>query len=192
MKKKVLLIALAAILLVGASIGGTLAWLTATASVINTFTVGKVNIDLYEHTLAEDGKTLKTGETNITRTGNAYHLVPGETYGKDPTVIVNDGSEECYVFVKVANPFGDKLVPNIVSTNWIEVTVPNPIAGEKVYKYTNTATAGQNLQVFTEVTASSSIVAETFGNIVVTAYAIQKEGLTAGLTDAGIFGLASA
>ena len=35
--------------------------------------------------------------------GNAYHLLPGQTYTKDPTIHVSDDSEGCYLFVKVEN-----------------------------------------------------------------------------------------
>jgi len=88
MKKKVLLIALAAILFVGASIGGTLAWLTAkTDTITNTFTVGKVGATLTE-----------TGTTNNQK---SYHVVPGQPYSKDPKAGVTEGSEDAYLFVKI-------------------------------------------------------------------------------------------
>ena len=47
--KKVLVLLLCAVLLISASVAGTLAFLTSKATVTNTFTVGKVN-------LGEDGK----------------------------------------------------------------------------------------------------------------------------------------
>lgn len=104
MKPLALLLALT--LLVGCAIGGTIAWLTAqTSTVTNTFTVGDVNITLKESpiTVAQDG-TVSYGapEDGVT---NAYPVIPGTTYKKDPVVSVvssTDGnvSEDCWLFVK--------------------------------------------------------------------------------------------
>lgn len=81
--RKAFLFALAAVLLIGCSVGGTLAWLTAeTDAVKNTFTVGDINI-----TLAE--------------TEREYKMVPGCTIDKDPKVTVKAGSEACWLFVKI-------------------------------------------------------------------------------------------
>ena len=55
--KKVLLLALCAILLVGATIAGTVAYLTSQKTDTYTFTVGKVSI-----TLTEDKINVQTGE----------------------------------------------------------------------------------------------------------------------------------
>ena len=47
-KSKALLLTLCAVLLVAASVLGTMAYLTSTAKVENTFTIGKVEITLDE------------------------------------------------------------------------------------------------------------------------------------------------
>ena len=97
-KSKALLLALCAVLLVAASVLGTLAYLTSQAEVKNTFTVGKVAINLDEMDVTKtDGSR--------TEEGNKYHLLPGQTYVKDPTVTILEGSEESYVrmIVKVSN-----------------------------------------------------------------------------------------
>lgn len=103
MKKttKVLLLLLCAVMLVAGSVMGTLAFLTDKDDVTNTFTVGNVQIDLYESIVDEMGN--KTG--GRTDEGNSYHLLPGHTYTKDPTVHILEGSEESYVrmIVKVQN-----------------------------------------------------------------------------------------
>ena len=83
-----------------ASIGGTVAWLTAqTAPVVNTFTYGDIKIDLYEH----EYDATKHELTNVvTKTGvNNYKIIPGVNLPKDPTVEVKAGSEACWLFVKV-------------------------------------------------------------------------------------------
>lgn len=92
-RSKPLVLALCAVLLVVGTILGTVAYLQDTASVVNTFTVGNVHLKLDEAVVNEKGEP--TG--GRTETGNAYHLIPGETYTKDPTVTVLKGSEESYV-----------------------------------------------------------------------------------------------
>ena len=92
-RSKLLVLALCAILLVVVAILGTVAYLQDTASIVNTFTVGNVHLKLDEAVVNEKGEP--TG--GRTETGNAYRLLPGETYTKDPTVTVLKGSEESYV-----------------------------------------------------------------------------------------------
>lgn len=98
MKKttKVLLILACAVLLVAASVMGTLAYLTDHDSVNNTFTVGQVHIKLDEAKIGDDGKAL-TGDSAERVKENSYHLLPGHEYDKDPTVTVLAGSEESYI-----------------------------------------------------------------------------------------------
>ena len=100
MKKttKALLLTLCAVLLVAASVMGTMAYLTASDHVKNTFTVGKVKINLDEAKVTEDGKPVE-GAARVKE--NSYKLIPGVTYTKDPTVTVLDGSVESYVRMKV-------------------------------------------------------------------------------------------
>lgn len=101
MKKaqKVLALLLCAVVLIGASVAGTVAYLTSQDSVQNTFTVGNVQINLDEANVATDDADDRT------EAGNEYHLLPGQTYVKDPTVTILEGSEESYVrmLVKVTN-----------------------------------------------------------------------------------------
>ena len=75
---------LSAALIVCATVAGTLAWLTdKTEPVVNTFTVGDINITLTE----SENLDLK--------------MVPGQSIKKDPKVTVKAGSEACWLFVKV-------------------------------------------------------------------------------------------
>lgn len=92
-KSKALLLTLCVVLLVAASVLGTMAYLTSSAEVKNTFTIGKVEIKLDE--------TDVTNPTGPRVTANSYKLMPGTTYTKDPTVTVKAGSEESYVRMKV-------------------------------------------------------------------------------------------
>ena len=97
--KKVIALALAAVLLVCASVAATVAYLTDTESVNNTFTVGQIGISLDEAKVDVYGaKELDANKKEIRVTeGNAYKLIPGHTYVKDPTVTVDANSEESYV-----------------------------------------------------------------------------------------------
>lgn len=97
-KSKALLLTLCAVLLVAASVLGTMAYLTSTAKVENTFTVGKVEIKLDEAKVTADGIPVE-GAARVTE--NSYKLMPGNTYTKDPTVTVLKGSEDSYVRMKV-------------------------------------------------------------------------------------------
>jgi len=110
-KNKALLMSLCAVLLVVVSVFGTLAYLTDDEAVVNTFTVGQIGISLDEAKVNEMGEQQFDGEEALrwVPTENdpeqEYHLIPGHTYVKDPTVTVDAKSEEAYVrmLVKVEN-----------------------------------------------------------------------------------------
>ena len=107
MKKfKALLVVACALLLVAASVFGTMAYLTSTDTVTNTFTVGKVAIKLDEAKVDADGKPVANAERVKE---NSYKLLPGHTYTKDPTVTVEAGSEASYVRQMVTVTF-DKVL----------------------------------------------------------------------------------
>lgn len=125
MKARKILVSLAALALVAAiSIGGTLAYLTSTQSVKNTFTVGNVSITLDEAKLDKDGMKLldKDGKevTEVAKADrtntNTYKLLPGHSYVKDPTVTVLAGSEESYVRMLVTVTFGKTLTDDQLAT----------------------------------------------------------------------------
>lgn len=101
-KSKALLLTLCAVLLVAASVLGTMAYLTSTDTVTNTFTVGKVEIKLDETDVTNpNGPRVKA---------NSYKLMPGTTYTKDPTVTVLKGSEDSYVRMKVTFNNATKII----------------------------------------------------------------------------------
>ena len=96
--RKVLIIALCAVLLVSISVMGPMAYLTSKDSVTNTFTVGKVAIKLDEAKANADG-TLVQGANRVD--ANSYELLPGQTYNKDPMVTVLKDSEKSYIRMTV-------------------------------------------------------------------------------------------
>ena len=99
--KKILALLLCAVLLVGATVAGTVAYLTDEDDVTNTFTVGNVQIKLDEAVV--DKETGKAPDfTKRTEDGNkVVRMIPGRAIDKDPTVTVLKDSEDCYVRVKV-------------------------------------------------------------------------------------------
>ncbi len=98
MKKKIALL-MAMVMLFAVTTAGTLAWLQAeTDPVVNTFTVGNINITLDE---ADVDDTDEDGNVTERDKANEYKMIPGQTYTKDPIVTVKADSEDCYLFVKV-------------------------------------------------------------------------------------------
>lgn len=119
-KSKALLLTLCAVLLVAASVLGTMAYLTSTDTVTNTFTIGKVEITLNETDVTNpNGPRVKA---------NSYKLMPGTTYTKDPTVTVKAGSEESYVRMKVTFNNASKLMAMLPSADNLEDFTPDEIA----------------------------------------------------------------
>lgn len=113
-KKKVgipfrtLLALLAVALLFGGAIGGTMAWLTSKSSAVtNTFTVGDIEINLWEHKYDPKTNTLSYEDDDKVIEIKDYKIVPGVNLPKDPTVEVVGGSEACWLFVEITE-----------STNW--------------------------------------------------------------------------
>lgn len=102
-KTKALLMSLCAVLLVAASVLGTMAYLTDSKDVKNTFTVGNVTIKLDEAKVDEMGNLVKNQDGTLADrvTQNEYKLLPNHTYTKDPTVTVLAPSVESYVRMKV-------------------------------------------------------------------------------------------
>ena len=129
--KKALLLALCAVLLVAATVMGTMAYLTSQDTVTNTFTVGKVAITLDEAKVNADGKPVDADGKVVTLEDaprvdkNDYKLMPGHTYTKDPTIHVDASSEPCFIRAKVtltnakewiaiATKYADNKVENII------------------------------------------------------------------------------
>lgn len=180
-KTKALMLVLCAVLLVTASVLGTMAYLTSTDKVVNTFTVGKVAITLDEAKVKEDG-TPVAGAARVT--GNAYHLLPGHTYTKDPTVHVQANSEDSFIFVKVENGIanyeaGTTIAAQIAENGWQPLT---GVANVYYKAYTKSAEI-TDLPVFGNFTiANHANAADGWNNfsaetkVTVTAYAVQQDG----------------
>lgn len=178
MKKmyKAMLLVLCAALLVAGSVLGTLAYLKDTKAVTNTFTVGKVEITLDEAKTDEYGVTL-TGTDAARVPGNEYKLIPDHTYDKDPTITIDEDSEDCWVFAKIENGLDGVATFNIDATKWTDL-------GNGVYAYNTKLSADSDTTssatLFTQFTFASTADPETYKNasIVITGYAVQADGFT--------------
>lgn len=93
-KSRMRTLALTAILAGTVSIGGIMAYFTDGDTATNTFTVGKISLDLQEPSWVPP--------TNIT---------PGQEIAKDPQ-IKNDGNNEEFVFLKVTVPYANVVTAN--------------------------------------------------------------------------------
>lgn len=92
-KKTIITMVITLVLVAAIGAGATVAFLTdKTNTLTNTFTFGKVEMELFEHN--EDG----TENFEGIRYENMY---PGQTVSKDPTARVKADSVDCYVFIKV-------------------------------------------------------------------------------------------
>lgn len=91
MKKKLTAVALVVCMLAIMLVGASLAYFTDTDEATNTFTMGKVDIDLTEPSWAGNNATTKY----------IAKMMPGTAHPKDPTITVAQNSEDAYLFLDV-------------------------------------------------------------------------------------------
>ena len=179
---KVFALVLAAALVLGAGIGGTLAWLTdKTDPITNTFTVGDINIELTETT----GGTSKQ-----------FKMVPGNQIAKDPKVTVKAGSEACWLFVKIDKSNGvDTYLTYAVDSGWTALTGSDGVYYRKVAAATSDTTysvlVDDRVSVKENVTKAqmNELTSATYPKLTFTAYAVQKDNVD---TASEAWGLAKA
>lgn len=196
--KKAMLMTLCAIILVVATVFGTMAYLTSTDKVVNTFTVGNVAIKLDEAPVDGNGKATTGDRVKA----NSYKLLPGHTYDKDPTVTLLKGSETSYVKMTVTfskasaldaifAPTGADLTSifnDYDSKNWIyKDNTKDATADTRTYEFwykeaVGAPTADVALDaLFDSITVPGTITKEQLATIegmtiTVNAYAIQADG----------------
>lgn len=100
--KKLLLAVIATICIAAIGVGTTIAYfVSVSGSVVNTFTIGEIQLELTE------------------TTGEEYRMIPGTVVEKDPLVTVKGGSEECYLYVKLDRTNGlDGYVTYALDEGW--------------------------------------------------------------------------
>ena len=194
-KRKALLLTLCAVLLVAASVFGTIAYLTDTEAVKNTFTVGQISMSMDEAKVNPDG-TVVTGADRVQ--ANEYHLLPGQTYSKDPIIHVDANSEDAYIFIVVDNNGVEAIEETADSYTSVSAQIlangwtwwkNNGNVHYFYQEYTKGASA-TDLKVFEEFKVGDSVTNEQLKAfydeaaanndaakaVIVTAYAVQKAG----------------
>lgn len=208
MKKKLLttsILVIAAITLVATTILATIAYLSSSTAVSNTFTVGDVKIEMFESKVSPDGEKLDAAGEK-TADGNSYHLTPGKTYLKDPSIYVNTSSDDCYIFIKTRNQIshiedgyidpkdGDKLTmrEQLFENGWVPLYQSDngdviycykgdaeSVSGDKIATYVKKPVdTKKQIDLFDEFTIDSQADISRSGGakVTITAFAIQKEG----------------
>lgn len=200
MKKKTKMALCAASIIGVVGISGAFAYLTDTETANNTFTVGKVDIELQEPSWVET---------------NAQDMAANATIAKDPQV-KNVGVNDAYVYLKVTVPVETvittqadgtrnteaptQLFTYVVNEGWSEITSAkeqNLTDGSGtytyVYYYERAIAANETTPtLFDEVTFANVIEGEvdtTTQTITVDAYAIQSENLTEGTSIEAAYGI---
>ncbi len=179
--KKKFTLGLALIMLLALAVMGSYAYLTSTPETVsNTFTVGKIEITLDEAKVDEYGTVDSTATARVT--GNSYKLVPGHTYVKDPIVHVLKDSEACWLFVKVEDELTaiedtTTIANQITANNWTALGENYPGV---YYKEQAAVTANTDVPVFAnfKVKSDADVTSYAGKKIDITAYAIQKDGLS--------------
>lgn len=167
-KRKIVSLCLAAVLVVMAIAGATVAYFTDTDDKDNTFTVGNVDITLTEPNWEGSGKE------------DAPEVYPGEPLAKDPTV-TNSGKNPCFVRIKVENlkQFDDKgdityrtgYVTDALGTKWVLHT-------DGYFYYTKVLAVNEATPaLFDQIVMPTGLTGnETTLPIIVTAQAVQAQG----------------
>lgn len=200
-RNKILLLALCMAALIAVSVLGTMAYLTSTDTVTNTFTVGKVAIKLDEAKVNTDGSLVENADRVD---ANEYKLLPGHTYHKDPMVTVLSKSETSYVKMTVTFSKASELDAIFAPTgadltsifngydaaNWIaKGNTKDTAANTRTYEFwykeaVGAPTADVALDaLFDSITVPETITSEQLATIegmtiTVNAYAIQADGFT--------------
>ena len=170
MKKKTLALLLALVLVFGAAVGGTIAYLTdTTGPVENTFTVGNINIDLAE-------------------TATNFKMVPGCDIAKDPKVTVVANSEACWLFVRIDESTNlDDFISYTVASGWTQgdgTNIPANVWCRSVTASTTDQTfsvlTGDKVTVKNTVTKTmmDALTDNTRPTLTFTACAVQADGFS--------------
>lgn len=208
-KTKLSVIALSlSILIIGSAIAGTIAYLTSRDTVTNTFSLGNVEIKLDEARVNLQGSPLDSNGNIVDdlkkadrhSLGNKYHLIPSQTYVKDPTVTVFKDSEESYVRMLVTincynalqTIYNGHFLPQNFVEGWdnsIWTTTNNVVvSGDKAtyeFRYHKTVSAKDNNLTLEPLFSSFTVPEDFNGNdlkslanfeITVEGNAIQKVG----------------
>ncbi len=165
MKKNVLLLIAIVAICCGCIVGSTVTWLVGRAEVDNTFIAGDIAITLKE------------------TTGKTYPLIPGTTVAKDPKVTVHNGSEACWLFVKVEESADlDTYISYTPADGWtalqdgVYYRVQNAVTADVTYSILR----GDQVSVketLTEAQMNAIRASGAYPTLKLTAYAVQQSGI---------------
>jgi len=179
-RRRLLIIIAAVVVILAVSVGTTLALLIDTTDpVVNTFTVGNIDITLTE-----------------TADPDTFVMVPGNTIAKDPKVTVEGGSEACYLFVQItpANNTGssssESFIEYGVRSGWTQGDGTN-IPSNVWYRTVAASDTDQEFYVLTQGTGATAngyvtvneditkedldaVTSSTQPTLTFTAYAVQQ------------------
>ncbi len=172
MKKKLTAVSLVVALLAIAIIGTSLAYFTDDDEATNTFTVGNVKIELAEEKWDE--------AVDNSENENMY---PGQTIDKDP-VVTNIGKNPAFIRISVTNldQFGEDAMIVYATGGEAGELGENWVDGEDGYYYylLPLDPEASTSALFETITLPVSIENdEETEDIVVTAYAVQAQGIEA-------------
>jgi len=177
-------------------IGGISAYFTDGDTATNTFTVGKISLDLQEPNWDED---------------KAKDITPNQTIKKDPQIL-NDGINDEFVFLEVIVPYENVIVANedgtrkpaadtelyyyTVNNGWAEIATIKDAATKTVTHLYVYGTADKCMALKKDVTTPTLFDTVTFVNlvedqgleeatldIVINAYGIQTTNVNGGTVD---------
>lgn len=197
-KSKIKIAALTAALVGTLSIGGIMAYFTDGDTATNTFTIGKISLDLQEPGWVPP--------TDIT---------PGEEFRKDPQ-IKNDGINDEYVFLEVVVPYANVVTANEdgskneaadtelfsynVKDGWEELLTEKSVDTTNktvTHLYAYTGSDADTMEKLSANTTTSTLfdwvrfanivedqsLEATVQDMIINAYAIQTDNINDGKTD---------
>lgn len=157
------------LVVVVAGVSGTLAWLMAKSHpVTNSFTVGNIEMELTE------------------TSGTLYNLLPAVELKKDPRVTVKNGSEACWLFIKIVKTqnIDDYISYKIISDaeGWTELEGVDGV----YYRQVGATLQDETFDILEDnkVTVKDTVTEEALAALTknpkldFVAYAIQQEGIS--------------
>ena len=143
---------------------GTVAWLTRTSSLTNTFTVGSFTSPTTDptdptKTISIDGNLYEPSWDS----SKEHKLIPSASFAKDPYVGIGAGSEDAAVYVYVQNNFTNKVYFEL-NSGWAPVAghvTSGSLSGtytSGLFKYTAGLTASKDADVWTTTPLFSEVV----------------------------------
>lgn len=176
------------LLLIAFAVMGTIAWLTATDEVTNTFTVGKFNKpDIDPENPDPDIPEPEPGAPEVPNenldldgyivepswdTKAVHKLIPGVSFFKDPYVGIGPDSESAVVYVYIDNPYSNKVYFTL-NDGW------SAVEGKTTAGYAGSGTYSEGLFRYNSILTATSDNAWTsapvFDSITVSEEADEKD-----------------